>query len=576
MASDFNKNIGSISPTIVKPVSQVDKREPDTQTAKNIKAVGDAIVSIKQSYQGGELKGEVERSIQDYLQGNDTNLQGDLTTDIEQANAAENLAELEGDEEEDGFAIEAYSTPIVQAANADAQRLTNANASGALSRSDMKIRTHAMMRDYINSAPRFAKHFRQILAQTLGDYKPSIDAKHAAQISANKQAAAQKKAIVAMGQKHNIDPNLINQDWNEYTNQVSDIVVDAQAADQRKRRVDAKKENVDDQQREVVRVFNKNTDYEYLSSSRRIQRIIEDGQFSPSQKKELIDNKPELDYLKNRMELDKIQFEDDFYRNNPEARSLEVMTQKLGFQFKPQHSKDAVKVYAKLMNGLANINLDSNGSSSTVKGSEEDVRVKREYYRQSRKLLSEWKEGSPMTADHQRGLFDSVIKGWDADMLQSDEDIDQFARFVASKEGHQSLQRLAVVDKSPKAEKILFNFDQFVSTRWGPNLNAVLKKTLERSDEEDTTTVGDATDIVIEPKTGRISFKWNETVGSTKSFTPFAKQQIDYLNREVAPRFNTIAFAKAHLDNAVSPDYMGASQYFYEILFPAPKPKKKK
>jgi len=601
----FGKDIGQISPVIVQPVSQVDVEPVDLSTSKRIDVIGKSIVSLKQSFQSADLKEDLEGFITGYI---DSTGSPDALPDgaINKPDIAAELAEDFNEEDEADF-----NDPLLSQARGEMDSLTSAVESGVMDRSQLKIRVHARMREYINSAPAFAQHFRDLTSTTLGDYKPSIDAAYDRQVAASKVAVAERKSVVAMGQKLFVDPNLINSDWPKYKQLVSEAVGKKQGSISIQNQAAELAHDKSLLQENIRGNISTLIDHEFFATRGAASRIIQNPDIKPENKKQAIrdllqqyvagvksygiqggafggtevdnlmehnvarmeqyvlavDNTDQVKHLENLMKRDDLLAQQKWYANFPEARRIEFMHSKLGITSQLENVPGGVAAYTSYVTAIAGQDIFNTGVFAPPPGSKQEAEVLEGFYEYSRKLLEDYEPNDLLTPTHIKNLYEGPMKSWDATELPNDNQIAGFSNFLSTKSGLNGLQVLVEAGEEVNVERIGFTFQTFLKDRWLPNLNKVFSQEGARTDVEDIEDVAGLVDILFDKDTGALSFKWNGTEGANPEFSQFVRSQsVPYLNKELANRFNTLVKAQAHLNNPMKPNYRQTALDMYKEM----------
>ena len=605
----FNKDIGKINPTIVTPVAQATPRAVDKTDAANIKAIGESVVSLKQSAQGASLREDIEQDIQSYLSG--PTAEEHTRAQERLPNAAENLALLDeqtGDFEDEDENGDSYADPLVQKAREEMASLSNAVEAGVITQSSLKIRVQARMRQYMSTAPAFAKNFRDITAQTLGDYKPSIDARHDRAVLSAKAAAADWKKTVEMGQKLFVDPKHQNNPA-LYKQKVSEAVQKKQTSISIKDQAAEAAHDLTIQQG-VVRggVFDV-IDNDFYGARGFAARILEDTQMASVQKKQAIedvkqqyiaevkrfgiqgktfggteldnmmehnvarldqyiaaiDNEEGIKSLEAQLKTDDLMQQIKWYANHPEARHLEFLSNKIGFKVDLANIPGGIAAYGSLMQSLAAQDMFNLGSLAPEPKSQQESDTLTGYYQLSAQFLNEYEPNDVIPPGMMKNIFEGPMRRWDAAQLPDDSHIQGFANFLSTNAGLRGLQTLEGANENINVDKIEFTMRRFASERLLPNLNKVMSEQFAKTDEDAIFTVGDFTEIKIDPETGLLAFAYNGDQGAP-DFVPRAKGRIEYLNKEVATRYNSMVKAIANVTDPSAPNTQESSLSLYRAM----------
>lgn len=604
----LQRDIGKIQPVIVEPVSQVDVDPVDLSTAQNIRRIGGAAIQIGTNIYGNQLKDEIENDISEYVNSEAVHVDGVnrlADASLNQALLTEQTGVFADPSTEDI----GEADPLVEEARADVTRLSNAVASGVMSQSQLKIRVQQKMRQYINSAPGLSAHFRNIYAQTMGDYSAVLKATHDKNVAQQKAVGAERKAWTKQGDKLFVDPAL-QSDWPRYQAAVStaskakrdsiDVINEAASLthDQNKQRITVRKnlpsliDNSFLEFRGMASAALANPNLKKAEKKQIIQDIKQQYQglimsqgtvakaYGGAEVNTLmahkisrldqyiaaVDNVETAKSLEAQLEYDKAQHETKLYENFPELRDMETLSNKLGITANIQNIPGGVGAYASFMSGLSGGDIFNTGGLAPQPKSQEESDVLSGYYMMSKDFLSKYEVNDTIPPNTLVGLYEGPMRRWDAAQLPNDKEIDGYFDFIASKDGLKGLQLIEASGETLSRSEMEFTMDGFIKTRWIPSLAKTMNTTVSQTGEGDIDSVGDFVDIKLNPTTGAMTFVRNTEQVEGEEFDPFVTKQIRYLNKEIARRYNNIIRSKAHLSNPNSPNYLEASKALFVDL----------
>lgn len=607
----LQRDIGQITPVIVEPVSQVDVDPVDLTEANNIRRIGKAGIELGTRVASSFLRDEIENDISEYVNSEATHVDAVNRlpdASLNQALLTEQTGAFADDSEEDA----GQADPLVKQAKADVTRLSNAVASGIMTESQLQIRIQQKMRQYINVAPGLASHFRNIYAQTMGDYSTALKATHDTAVARQKAAAAEWKAWTDQGDKLYVDP-AIKADRAKYKEEVSIASKAKRDAIDMTAKIAASGHDENQQRRLVRQGMNSYVDNSFFEFRGTAAAILGSPKLKKAEKKQMIQDLkhkyrslivsqgtvagaysgPELDNLmvhnttrldqyisavdnveqakslKAMLEFDKMQAQEKLYVNNPKLREIESLLNATNITLNIENIPGGAAALTSVLSSLAGGGMLDTGAMAPPPKSKEENDVISGYYVASKKILADYEVNDKLTPSHLVGLYEGPLRRWDASQLPADNEIDGFFDFVSSKDGLKGLRLIDEAGESMSTGDIEFTMDGFMKTRWVPNLAAVLNSKLGPRHKAGVDTLADFVKIELNPTTGMMSFSRtsDQSTGTLvvmeEKFEPFVAKQIRYLNKEVARRYNNIFRAKAHLSNPKTPQYLEASKKLF-------------